>query len=314
MRLLLACVVALGAVAAAAAQVPDTAAPPGGREAARDTIPPPERTVPDTAATATPGTEPALGYEPPRWTVSFTLGTLGFGNLQTQPFLAERLDGHGTVLSTANLTRTVRADGGFQGTASGVVSLSRAWAARVGVGAARSTIGVRFSGTDDLFALSASRLADPLDATAWLLVGEAGLRYRVPTSTRARPYIELGVAALHWRPDRTAALPDLEELWRYAAYAAAGAVVPLAGPWRAELRAVRRLSRTPTPPSAAGIVGPSSSTLRLTAQPGSGTAYADVALELLSELRLDVGLSVGLGRLPPPDPPGTGARPSPSAL
>jgi hypothetical protein len=245
--------------------------------------------------------------------MSITVGTLGFGTLQTQPVLAERVDGLGSVLSSTTLTRTVRGEGGFQVGGAGVLSLSRGWAARVGMAVARSTLGARFSGTEDLFVATANRLTAPLDVDVTFIAIEAGVRYRLPSSRRARPYIELGGAALRWTPGSSAALPELEDAWRHAVYAAMGAVIPLSGPWRAEVRAVRRLSRTPAPTAGPASVGPPSSVLHLTAESSGATAYADAAQELLSELRFDVGISAGFGTLRPPNRSGTPAPPSPPA-
>lgn len=298
-----------GALVAVLLAVGLARAPAAAQE--QDTVPP-EQPIPADTSGEAKGETPAPAYAPSRWAVTITLGTLAFDALQTQPVLAERLDGLGTVLDSATLARTVRVEGGLQATVSGGISLDRSWAVQFGIGAARTTLGARFSGDAELFVLSASRLAEPLDTRAWLIIAETGIRYRIPATTRFRPYLELGGTALFWRPDTSPALPELEDVHRTATYAAVGAVVPLMAAWRAEVRVVRRLSRTPVSAIEPRDVGPSSSTLRLTTRPAGTGRYADESRELISGLRFDVGLTVGFGALPPQDRPGTAAPPSPS--
>jgi hypothetical protein len=240
------------------------------------------------------------------------LGTLGLDPLQQQPVQADRIDGLGEVLNTALLTRTVVGEGGIQVGLSGVYSLSRIWAVRGFVGAGRVTVAPRYSGSQDLFVDAAARVTASADVVGWLLSAGTGLRIRLPSSTRLKPYVELGAALQRWSFGDSPAFPDLRGARGWSTYGAAGVVVPIRGAWRAEIRGTQRLFRTPIAPSAPqNVVGPSSVTLRLTAQSPDTDAYgfADTARELVSEFRVDVGLSLGIGSLP--DRSETAEQPSP---
>ncbi|MEJ2504085.1 MAG: hypothetical protein P8177_12375, partial [Gemmatimonadota bacterium] len=153
-------------------------------------------------AAEVPEPEPAFPYVPPRLAVTITAGTPGLGDLQSQPATVTRpvLGAGGKIaVETDALTRTVRAEGGYEIGVTGVVSLNATWALRAGVGYGSATLVTAYSGPEADDAVAAvDRLADTESGDLQLLAAQAALRYRLPSSRRVRPFVELGAVALRW--------------------------------------------------------------------------------------------------------------------
>lgn len=291
-----------------AAQEPDTLPALPDREAR------PAQTG-DTVPQQPAPVEPA--YAPPRFLLTLTVGTLGFESIQSQPVLARRHGAAGEVLDTTVLSRSMDAGGGYQVTASGLVSLDATWAVRLAGGVGRTTLRPRYDGESALLADSAAALASQ-EADATLLVLETALRMRLPSSRRARPYLELGTTAIRWGiASAPAGAPDLSELaegiGRVGGMAALGVDIPYSDRLSARIQATSRFFRTPIDPAPAGTAGPAGEGLSLTFAAPETTPYADRSRELLSGLRLEAGISVALGGTveAPTDPAAPAASPSP---
>ncbi|MFW5951363.1 MAG: hypothetical protein ACOCVZ_04535 [Gemmatimonadota bacterium] len=280
-----------------------------------DTIPDPTRAPTDSAPPLAQDTTPAPrpAYVPPRAAFSLTVGTLGLGTLQRQPVLFMRRDPAGDVPASATLNRSVEADGGAHLAAAVTASLSRAWAVRLGAGVGRATLRTGYSGQDSLFVRTARAVSDRESVALSILSLEAALRFRIPSTRRAQPFVELGIASLGWAVD--GALPGgegLSDARRTAALAAVGAIVPVTGPLAARIQASTRVFRTPLDPAAEGAAGLTSSTLTASFLDPPGDGFADTARELIQTARLELGLTFQWGTVPepPPDRSGTDASPS----
>jgi hypothetical protein len=292
LRVLLACLCAiLGAVGVARAQEPEPEEP-AAEEPAEETSPP----------------EPAFIYVAPRFAVALTVGTPGLGDLQSQPASITRavLDDAGKLVTDPDpLTRTVRAEGGFQVGVAGILSLSDAWAVRLGGSYGQATLATAYAGPDsaDAAVEAVSRLADEESGELRTAAVEAALRYRIPSTRRAQPFVELGAAVLRWEGEGGPAAAAVREgETAVGVTAAVGVVVPFTDWLSAEAQAETRVYRNPVGPTAAGTPGLQSPILAVTIDGREGASFGDVEREVISGGRLSVGIRVGLGRVPPPPP------------
>lgn len=278
------------------------------------------RTARDTAASDTAASDttpaptirlppPPLGYDPAVFSLTVTLGRPGDGDAQTQSVRALRRDRTGAVLDSAVLSRTVFVRGTVYGGVSGTLSLSRRWGLRVGLDVAAATLQPGYSGSHEVLLATAEAVAaDPGELR--VVTVESTLRHRIASSKRMQPYIELGAAMSRWSVDGP--VPEAALVagqTRFEVVAGVGGVVPLTDRLSARLHASTRALRTPILPLAAGDTVAASTTLLLTARPSSGSVFADDVREVLGLTRLDVGLSLDLGRVAARP----GDRPEPSA-
>lgn len=265
----------------------------------------PEAQDPEAQEPDEPPREP-LGAGVPRFAIAVMVGTLGERPIQSQPVLAERRDAAGTVLETATLTRSIAGDGGIEAAVQGELSLGPVWALRLGLGAGRTRFAPEYRGEEDIFVAAADHLAAGEGAAVTVLTIEGALRMRIPSSRRAQPYLELGAAALRWQSSTPfAGGADLSGgANRLAGVAAAGLVVPIRDRLSARIHGSARAYRTPLNPVSPGTRGPTSSTLAISFLAPETAPFADPGQELITALRLDIGLSAGLGALATaPDPP-----------
>lgn len=257
----------------------------------------------DTAAADTAATPPAP-YEPPRWAFSLTTGFTGFGDLQTQGITALVTDPEGET-STTLLRRDIDAEGGVQVGASAVLSLTPAWAVRAGVAWGRGRLTTGLSGADEELGDAIAALSIPGRGSFRLVTAEAAVRFRTVSYRRAQPFLELGAAALRWDLDG-AAIPGGEELsegqTRWAGLAAVGAIVPVWPRISGRIQLSGHVFRSPLGPVPAGPLA-SNDSLTLTFDDPEVGAFADPQVELTRILRLDVGLSLEVGRIRPAAPP-----------
>lgn len=266
----------------------------------REQVPEDEVQDQDTATAATPAP-----HAPARFSLALSVGGLGDRTLQSQTVLAERRNAAGTVLETATLGRSMEAEGGVEVGLTGTLSLGPTWAVRVGAGLGFTTFGVAYNGDDELFVTAAGHLAEREAVDVTVVALDAALRMRIPSTRRAQPYLELGATSMTWRgASPMAGAPELEDgVHRVAGLAAAGVIVPVRNRLAAQLRISSRTYRTPVGISPAGEPGVRSSTLVTTFAAPESRPFADPALELTTALRLDVGLSLGLGGQVTPDRP-----------
>jgi hypothetical protein len=239
--------------------------------------------------------------------VSFSVGTILFGDLQSQPVRAERLDDAGQVTETVVLRRELGAASGQYASASVVVPLGVVWRGRLGAGLGRTRLRHGFEGPD---AWTTDAAAVPLTGgrDVSLVTGEAALRFVLPSRHALRPYLELGATAERWRSDSAdGAFPELEQLsdgvTRVGAHTALGGRYPLTDRLQGRLQASLRWLRTPVAPVAGGREVGRSEGMVLSAQAPMPGPFADRSVALVRVLRLDLGLSYSLGeaRVAPPD-------------
>lgn len=278
-------------------------APLAGQEA--DTLPAPADTTPAAV-------EPS--HAPPRFVLSLTVGTLGIGTVQSQPVIVTRHDPAGEVLESATLRRTLEAEGGFRVAAGGLISLDPTWAVRLAGAVGRTTIEPGYAGEPAQLVRDAAALGSQ-DADVTLLVAEAALRMRIASSRRAQPYLEVGTAVTRWHSGSApAGATDLADgVGRMGGLAAVGVEVPYSDRLSARLQATTRFSRTPVDPVPAGTEVPADSTLTVTFAAPEARPFADRSHELVSGIRLELGVSLGLGGTlePPHDPAAPAGSPSP---
>lgn len=297
--LALATAVALGAGArsAAAQEPPD----PLGQEPGADTV---EAT-------------PAPVLVPPRLSLVVTVGTAAIGTLQTRPFRASLVALEAAppwiARDTATLSRSLVVDGGFHAGASVVLSLTPTWAARLGGGVTRASLVEEFGGADDRFLEAARALVGTQDRPLQVLDVETALRFRIPSSRRVQPYLELGALATRWSTD--GALPGAESLdggvTRFGAMAAVGGTVALGERLSLALHASSRTLAAPLGGPVASEETEPRLALGLTALDEPGTAFSDSRREILGSTRLEVGLSLNLGQVGEADPDRSGSAGSP---
>lgn len=280
-----------GALAAALGLLAALAGPGAAQDP--DSLPAPAPVPQDSVRTApaAPG-----AYTPPRVAVSVMVGTLGFGELQRQGVTAEVLDAGGAVLGTDTLTRILGAGDGLQVGASALLGLSGPWALRGAISWGRGTLEAGYAG-DEPVRGDAAGVEVPTSADFTVLSAEGALRYRLLSRRRLQPYMELGVAAVRVEAEDAAhpGAGDLDGETSLGALAAVGAIVPLVGPVSGRIQASGHFFRTPAAPAPAGGLAGAADTLRLTFQDPAVGPFADRAVELTRTLRLELGLSVGIG-------------------
>ena len=260
---------------------------------AQDTLPPPR---------------PPFFYVPPVLSLTVAVGMPGSGPLQTQPVLGRREAFFGTVPDSAVLDRTVQATGRLYAGVSATLGLSAAWALRMGVGFARGTLETGYDGNEVYTAQASSMGGGSTDFE--VLSAESALRYRILSARRLQPFVELGGGVSRWSAGETSAPGVALEsgALQLQGLAGVGAVIPLHRHVSAQIRATTHLFRTPVSPLPAGdtlafvpknggeeqLIS-ARSTLLLTTLAPSGTRFADSRRELVSLLRLELGISLDLG-------------------
>lgn len=264
-----------------------------------------EQTPRDTAAQDTlprdtvVAPRPSLGYRPPSVSIALMVGLPGGGEAQNHPVRLWRTDLAGAVVDSAVLSRTVELRGGVYGGVSGAIGLGRDWAVRLGLGITTGTLEASYDGDDPVFVTSANAVAES-SADLEIVTLESALQYRIPSTRRVQPYLELGGAISRWTADgplRDAA--DLRSgVTRFEIMAGAGGIIPVTRRLSARIHAARRVFRTPVPVPAVGDTVLTSSALVLVSRPAASTSFADAARESLGLLRLQVGVSYDVGRPP----------------
>ena len=277
--------------------------------AARDTVRPPP---------------PTLGYDPAAAALEVSIELPGSGTAQRQPVRAWRTDLSGTVVDSAVLTRTVEIRGGMAGGLSGLIGLGKDWALRLGVQVATATVETDYAGAEANEVLAGAANAIPgTSAELRLLSLESGLRFRIPSTRRFQPYLELGTAVSRWTT--TGEVPsglDDDFGTRIEAVAGVGGVIPLGSRLSVRVHASTRVFQTLVDTRAAGDTLGSITTLgwppgrkeewrttTLVADAPTRSLFADGAREVMGLLRIRAGLSYDLGRTPAPPPPPPEAAP-----
>ena len=251
-------------------------------------------------------------YAPPRFSGGLTLGRVTGSTLQTQPVLAERVAGDGTVLDQWTLRRSVDLDAVYQLGAWALVSLGPAWALRVGGGIGWGSLSSSFGGEPAEIGDEAEELAAHEPGIQLLsLVG--ALRFRIPATRRFRPYAELGLAAERWgvgvaQGSGAPGVRGLDGGQRLGAHLAVGGTLPIGDRLGLDLQLTSRLYRTPLDQTPTGTQLVSGDSLRLTFAAPVEAPFADAAAELLSTLQLGLGVSYRIPARPtssedPPEPP-----------
>lgn len=235
------------------------------------------------------------------------MGSIGYGELQAQPVLAERIveDENGeTVPESAVLRRRVSVERGLHAAASVALALDAYWSVRAGVGSGRVRLGHGFAGADTWAAEAAAvPVAGGTDVD--LSSVEAALRFRLPSAHTLRPYFEVGAAAERWRargggPPFSGAFT--EDVTRIGGHAAVGAHYPLTDRWAIRAQASTRVFRTPLDPAPVGAEVGRTEALVLSFQPPAAGPFADSSRELVQALRLELGISYGVGASVAPRP------------
>lgn len=292
-------VLALGGAAKALGQ---EGGPPGAVEqdttrqdtTAQDTLPPPR---------------PPFRYVPAAFSLTLSVGRPGSGPLQTQPVLVQHTAFYGSAPDSVRLARDLRSQGGLFAAVTATMSLGPAWALNLAVGVARAEVQTSYQGDDD-FGVSAAALTGRGGDLTTLGV-ESTIRYRIPSTRRLQPFLELGGAVSRWSLDRDLSVSAglSSGVTRFEAVAGVGAVVPLNDRFSARFRASSHVLRTPVSPQEPGetlvsvpkSAGPTLFRRRhsLVMQTGviPDNGFADSARELLALLRVEVGVSLDLGRV-----------------
>ncbi len=272
----------------------------------------PQDTVPrDTVRIPRPG----LGYVPARAAVLLTVGLPGSGEAQQQPVWARRTDYLDAPMDSASLDRTVTIRGGVTAGLSAILGLGRDWAVRLGASVATARIQTRYSGDESAAVLIDNANAIPgTTADLSVLSLETGLLYRIPSTKRLQPYLELGTALSRWTGRGSVPTVLEDQLGtRFEAAAGIGGVLPLSRHLSARIHASTRVFQTLVGARPAGdTLGTlhtlgwpptrketSANTTLVSAAPGS-SAFADGAREALGVLRLQVGISYDFRRASPP--------------
>jgi hypothetical protein len=233
-------------------------------------------------------------------TLSFTIGRPGSGDLQVQPVMAGRLDEEGVVSESAVLQRKVAVTGGVQGNAALAVALGPSWSARFGAGLGRARVTQTLSGARE-FVEEATEATAGARRDVNLSTLEAALRYRLPSAHVLRPYLEVGVGMERWSAEGDGPLdpagvgPSGETVTRYGSHAAVGGDYPVAAGLNVRVQASVRMHRTPLAPLPDGTEVARGDTLVLTAGAPPAAPFADTAIELVTRLRFEIGLSYALG-------------------
>ncbi|HUG41014.1 MAG TPA: hypothetical protein VMM12_11030 [Longimicrobiales bacterium] len=250
---------------------------------------------------ASPTRPPAPPYAAPRVAFSVTLGTLGVGDLQAQPVLAEVVDEAGVPTAADTLARTLGAEDGFQVGGSALVGLTPAWAVRAGLTLGRATLVAGYAG-EEAYERGARGLAGPASTDLSVLAAEGALRFRLPSGRRVQPYAELGVALVRVEAADTS-FPGAGSLTGEASpsvLGALGAIIPIRGALTGRVQASAHYLRTPAGLAPADAPVAAGDTLRLTFAAARAAPFADATREVLRVLRLDIGLSLEVGRVARP--------------
>lgn len=283
---------------AGAQEPPDSAAPQQ-----------PDSAAPQQADSVAPIQVPPLTG--PRFSLILTVGPTGLGELQSQPIVARRTDLAGAVLDSAVVGRSLVADGGYHAAASAAYALTPAWVIRLGAGVTRGTLRPEYEGDPDVFIHSEGaitiNLLDPLVGSRTtdfsVLEVESALRYRIPSSRRLQPWLELGAVMTRWSTaDAVPGAMDLEGgVTRFGAVGAVGGRLPLKDGLSLRLRVSTRAIGNPVPRGRDALTIPGSR-LDLDYREPSGAPFADATRELLRVLRFEAGISLDLGRAADPRP------------
>lgn len=269
----------------------------------QDTVPP------DTIVRDTVRPPPlTLGYEPATFSLVLDVGRPGAGEAAAYPVRAWRTNLSGTVLDSTTMTRTATVRGTGSAGLGAILGLGPDWALRLGVAVAAATLEADYQGEDEIYVAAANAMAGTTSELRVVSL-ESGLRYRIPSSKRMQPYLELGTAMSRWSVDRASAHLAFPSATRFEAVAAVGGVIPFTRHFSARLRASTRVFQTPVPARLPGDTVATSSTLTVVAGTPATSPFADGAREILDLLLFQVGLSWDLGRppLPPPPTPPEGA-------
>lgn len=246
--------------------------------------------------------QPGLGYRPADLSIAVMAGLPGGGEAQNHPVRLWRTDLAGAVLDSAVLSRTVELRGGVYGGVSGALGLGRDWAVRLGLGITTGTLEASYDGTDPIFVTSANAVAGNT-ADLEIVTLESVLQYRIPSTRRIQPYLELGGAISRWTAEgslrEAAALRS--GVTRFEVLAGVGGIIPITRRFSARIHAAQRLFRTPVPIPAVGDTVLTSSALVLVSRSPASTTFADAARESLGLMRFQLGISYDLGR--PARPP-----------
>jgi hypothetical protein len=261
---------------------------------------------------------------PPRLTVSITAATVGYGDLQAQPVLAQRFveeeDGTGGV-EEAVLGRVVRVENGIQALGSIVLALDRWWSVRAGLGLGRLRLGQGYTGAD-AWVLEAAGVPVSGSDDVTLSRAEAAVRLRLPSAHTLRPYLEVGVGLERWQSRAAAAEPFpgagglVDGVARWGGHGAVGGSYPVTDRLAARAQASARVFRTPLAPAASGMeVGRTEQMVLTFTEPPAVSAapFADASREVVQGLRLELGLSYSLGGVVPAPPDRSGSDGSPDA-
>lgn len=262
----------------------------------QDTVPP-DRVVRDTVRPP----PPTLGYEPAAFSLALDVGRPGSGKAQTHPVRAWRTDLYGAVLDSATMTRTATVRGAVSAGLAAILGLGPDWALRLGVGLATATLEADYRGDNEIYVTTANAVAGrPLDLRVLSL--ESGLRYRIPSSKRLQPFLELGTAVSRWSAENAPPSMAFPSATRFEAVAGVGGVIPLNRHFSARLHVSTRVFQTPATTRPPGDTVATSSTLVLVSNATATSPFADGAREILDLLRLRVGVSWDLARPAPQRP------------
>lgn len=273
------------------------------------TRPTPVPTARDTAGATVDTTAAAKSSrrEVSRFVFGVSAGVDWFTDLQDQAASVTPLVGADAGTPT-EIVRTLGIDGAVTTTASALVNLDRTWGVRVGAGLTRGSLSADYAGNDAAVAI-AKQLPAVGDRGVRTLSVEGLVRYRISSGGRLYPYLELGLAAVRWSTDGTpgTVFPGASDLVNGTTQAAVvggvGVNVAVTGRLEARLQATTRVSRTPLGTSPAGGFLAAADSASLAYSAPRGIRFADAAVETVRALRLDVGLTYGLGRVAPPPPP-----------
>lgn len=239
--------------------------------------------------------------------VSFSVGSLRFGEIQSQPIRAQRLGEAGEVTETLVLRGALGAASGLHAGAGVVIPLGPVWRGRLGVGLGRARLRQGFDGPD-AWTEEAADVPITEERDVAMVTGEAALRFVIPSSHTLRPYLEVGVSAERWSSDSpggtlSGAERLAEGVSRVGAHVALGGRYPLTDRLQGRLQASVRTIRTPLDPLPEGVeIGRSDDMVLVALTPTPGP-FADRSVALLRVLRLELGLSYSFGaaRVEPPD-------------
>lgn len=267
---------------------------------------------------AEPVEEPAIEPPPPSpFLVTVSVGRLGSGTLQVQPVRADRLDEDGAVMESAELARSVSVEGGYRAQAGVTAHVGGGWRLRLGGSYGRSRL-VRSYAGDDIWVAEAAALPVPSRRGITVLGAESAIRFDIPTEYRLQPYLEVGAAAERWHGEQGAGVLAGDEgladgRTRFAGLTAVGGHYPLTERLAARLHVSARFHRTPVDPMAPEVEIAAADDLVVTTQAVPARPFGDAAVELVTRMRLDLGVSYSLGRPEPAPPVRPGSAASPSA-